>query len=388
MVRTPLAWKNLSADWRRLLLASGGVGFAAMLMFMQNGFRNALLDSPVQLVHSLDGDLIAISSARYSLASEQSFPRHLLDRARSDPEVAEVTPIYVELSRAQIRVVGKPRRPIRVIGTPLQSGLFRDEQIDRNLSRLSQPRTALLDRHTRRTYGFSLDDPESLSTQSVELLGRSMRVVAAVDVGTDFANDGTVIVSDRSFAEYFYFRGAGKPLSVVDLAVIRTREGADPQDVAARLTALQSDQWTVYPRQVLIDREIDFWNKQTPIGMIFFIGAMMGFAVGVIICYQILFTSIHDSMSEFATLKAMGYPNSYFVGLVIRQSIYLSLAGFIPALIFSFAMFQLIEAFVGLPMLLTLPRVALVLALTVTMCLISGLLALRKLISADPASLF
>ena len=74
MARTPLAWKNLSADWRRLLLASGGVGFAAMLMFMQNGFRNALLDSPVQLVKGLRGDLIAISSARYSLTSEQNFP--------------------------------------------------------------------------------------------------------------------------------------------------------------------------------------------------------------------------------------------------------------------------------------------------------------------------
>ena len=118
MPRTPLAWKNLSADWRRLLLASGGVGFAAMLMFMQNGFRNALLDSPVQLVKSLNGDLIAISSARYSLPSEQSFSRRLMDRARVDPDVTDVTPLYVELSRAQIRVIGKPRRPIRVIGTP------------------------------------------------------------------------------------------------------------------------------------------------------------------------------------------------------------------------------------------------------------------------------
>ena len=146
--------------------------------------------------------------------------------------------------------------------------------------------------------------------------------------------------------------------------------------------------FTAWVQTTWLDREIDFWNRQTPIGMIFFVGSMMGFAVGVIICYQILFTSIHDSMSEFATLKAMGYPNRYFVGLVIRQSIYLSLTGFIPALIFSYGMFRLIEIFVGLPMLLTLPRIGLVLALTVLMCLISGLLALRKLINADPASLF
>ena len=388
MARTPLAWKNLSADWRRLLLASGGVGFAAMLMFMQNGFRNALLDSPVQLVKSLSGDLIAVSSARYSLTSEQTFPRQLIDRAMSDAAVGDITPIYIEISRAQIRVIGNARRPIRVIGTPIKSGLFDDREIDQKLSLLSGPNTALLDRHTRGSYGFTLDRPARLSQQQVELLGRQLNVVAAVDVGTDFANDGTIIVSDRSFAEYFYFRGNGDPLGRVDLAVIRLRHGEDPSKVAKRLTALQNDQWEVFPRQDLIDREIRFWNKQTPIGIIFSVGAMMGFAVGVIICYQILFTSIHDSMSEFATLKAMGYPTRYFVALVVRQSVYLSLAGFIPALLVSYGMFQLIEALVGLPMLLTLPRVGLVLALTVTMCLTSGLLAMRKLISADPASLF
>ena len=306
----------------------------------------------------------------------------------SDPSIMDITPIYIELSRAQIRVIGRAQRPIRVIGTPIKSGLFDDREIDRKLSLLSGPNTALLDRHTRGNYGFALDQPAKLPEQSVELLGRRIHIVAAVDVGTDFANDGTVIVSDRNFAEYFSFRGGGDPLGRVDLAVIRIREGDNPSEVARRLTAMQRDQWTVYARQALIDREIEFWNTQTPIGMIFFVGAMMGFAVGVIICYQILFTSIHDSMPEFATLKAMGYPTGYFVGLVIRQSIYLSLAGFIPALIVSFGMFQMIEAWVGLPMLLTFPRIGLVLALTVAMCLISGLLALRKLIGADPASLF
>jgi len=388
MTRTPLAWKNLASDWRRLLLAAGGVGFAAILMFMQNGFRNALLDSPVQLVKSLRGDLVGISSARYSLPSEQSFSRRLVDLAMSDPEVVDVTPLYVELSRAQVRVIGKPRRPIRVLGTPLKTSVFLDPEVDRGLMKLSAPHSALLDRRTRGIYGFELDHPDRLARQEVELLGRRLHVVDTVEIGTDFANDGTLIISDRNFANYFYFRGGGDPLSQVDLAVIEVRAGADPATVARRLTALQPQQWTVYPKEVLIDREIDFWNRQTPIGMIFFIGSMMGFAVGVIICYQILFTSIHDSMPEFATLKAMGYPNRYFVGLVLRQSLYLSLAGFVPALLLSYGLFRLIEIWVGLPMLLTLPRVALVLGLTVAMCLLSGLLAMRKLMNADPANLF
>ncbi len=388
MSRTPLAWKNLTADWRRLLLASLGVGFAVVLMFMQNGFRNALLDSPVQLIRALQADLIAVSTARYSLPSEQRFHRDLLNLATRDPDVQRVLPMYVERARAQIRVVGEPRRPIRVIAMPLAPDVFSDQSIQQQLPRLRAPNAALLDRRTRSQFGFAVNDPKRLAAQTIELLDRSVQVIGTIQVGTDFAHDGTILISESSFAKYFPFRGSGEPLSVVDLGLIRLRPAADPQLVAERLTELSPREWLVLPREQLIKREIAFWGEQTPIGMIFLVGALMGFAVGVIICYQILFTSIHDSMAEFATLKAMGYPNSFFVRLIIRQSVYLSLLGFLPALLLSWGLFQLLQSQVGLPMLMTFPRIGLVLGLTLTMCFLSGLIALRKLLRADPASLF
>jgi putative ABC transport system permease protein len=183
-------------------------------------------------------------------------------------------------------------------------------------------------------------------------------------------------------------RGGGRPLEVVDVGMIQLREGHDPAVVAARLTGLAPDIWEVISRQELMDQETAFWEGQTPVGKIFFIGTLMGFVVGVIICYQILYTSLQDAMPEFATLKAMGYPNRFFVGLVVRQSIFLSLFGFIPALIVTLGLFRVLEHFSGLPMLLDPWRIGKVLGLTTAMCLISGLLALRKLLRADPASLF
>jgi putative ABC transport system permease protein len=35
-------------------------------------------------------------------------------------------------------------------------------------------------------------------------------------------------------------------------------------------------------------------------------GEVIGFVVGVIICYQIIYSDLDDHMGEFATLKAMG----------------------------------------------------------------------------------
>lgn len=387
-MRTPLAWKNLTADWRRLLLGAAGVGFAVVLMFMQNGFRNALLDSPVQMVRMLNTDLIAISAARYSLPSQQTFSLDLLQRAATDPDVVHVAPVYLERERAQIRVVGQTQRPIRVIAMPLEPGLFLDDEINAQLEQIRRPETALLDRTTRQIYRFAMNDPQDLYRQPIELLDRNLDITGTIEIGTDFANDGSILMSQDNFARYFAFRGQGAPLQQVDLGLIRLRRGADPAAVAARLQAFSPGVWDVMSRDRIVQREIDFWGKQTPIGMIFFVGSLMGFAVGVIICYQILFTSIHDAMPEFATLKAMGYPNRFFLGLVVRQSIYLSLIGFFPALLVSWGMFQLLQSVVGLPMLLDASRIGMVLLLTLAMCLVSGLLALRKLLHADPASLF
>jgi putative ABC transport system permease protein len=385
---TALALKNLVADWRRLALGVSGVAFATVLMFMQNGFRNALLDSPVQLLQKLDCDLIGISIARFSLPTDQTFPASLVERSLSNAMVQTAKPMFLERVRAQVRVPGNPRRPIRVVALEPEPGWFNDEQIESQLPKLHASGTALLDQSSRSTYGFAIHDPEQLTGQVIELSDQRIRMVGLVRIGTDFANDGTLLLSRNTFRQYFPMRAGGNPTAEVDLALFKLKAGANSESVAAQLTALDPRLWSVMPREALIRREIEFWNRQTPIGMIFFVGSIMGFAVGVIICYQVLFTSIHDSLPEFATLKAMGYSNGYFVWLVMKQATYLALMGFVPAFLVSGIIFEMIQVTVGLPMLFTLGRVLLVLGLTTAMCLISGLLALRRLLSADPASLF
>ena len=54
----------------------------------------------------------------------------------------------------------------------------------------------------------------------------------------------------------------------------------------------------------------------------------------------------------------------------------------------SWALYLFIGAKSGLPMIMTWQIAASVLALAVVMCVVSGLLALRKLYAADPADLF
>jgi putative ABC transport system permease protein len=93
-------------------------------------------------------------------------------------------------------------------------------------------------------------------------------------------------------------------------------------------------------------------------------------------------------MAEFATLKAMGYRDKYFVGLVASESAYLSVLGFVPGLLVTWVLYTVLAEWTGLLMMLTPPRAALIYVLTLAMCMTSGLLAMRKVLAADPAELF
>lgn len=387
--RTPLAWRNLVGRGGKLLLASAGIGFAVFLMFMQIGFRNALFDNTVQLARLLKADFFLVSPARYNLPSEQRFDRLWLDRARAVEGVQRIVPVYIERSITQLRVVGNKSRSIRAVGIPLEPGVVEPAEWQPLLAMLSDGRTALLDRRTKPSYGFARGDVQSLRQQEVELSGKQLRIIDQISIGTDFVHDGTLMFSDRAMAHYFPMRNpGGDPLQLVDLGLVQLAEGADLGKVRRALQSLTGSRLDVLSRSQIIAREIHFWATATPIGIIFTIGTLMGLVVGVIICYQILFTEINDHMAEFATLKAMGYRNNYFFGLILQQALYLTLFGFLPGLLATLGAFAILGDSTGLVMRMTAGRMALVFGLTLVMCLTSGLIALRKLIQTDPASLF
>jgi putative ABC transport system permease protein len=208
-------------------------------------------------------------------------------------------------------------------------------------------------------------------------------------MGTDFINDGSLIMSAQNFAGYCpHFAEGDDPLSRVTLGIVRLSPNADLEQVKARLQANLPGDVTVYTKQEFIDHELSFWEASSPIGFIFSLGVIIGFVVGVIICYQILYADVSDHLGEFATLKAMGYRTPYFMSFVLWESLYLSVLSFIPALAVSLALYYGLTAYTGLIMILNVPRAAFVFALTVSMCVVSGCLAIRKVRSADPADLF
>ena len=74
--------------------------------------------------------------------------------------------------------------------------------------------------------------------------------------------------------------------------------------------------------------------------------------------------------------------------LIVVESVLLSIIGFIPGTLVSAGLYRLLADATGLLLRMTPESVLLVFLLTVVMCIASGLLAVRKLLAADPANLF
>jgi putative ABC transport system permease protein len=387
--RVPLVWKNLTHHRQRLLIAVCGVGFAVVLMFTEIGFRNALFDSTVKIFRDLDADVIVASKAYYSLISQETFSRRRIEQARGCPGVGGVFPLYVEMFGAAWKNPDHVAIPIRVLACDPADPVFSNPGIRQCIAALSQPDTAIVDRQSKPKYGFPDAPTELLGLRGAELCSRSVRVVGSFAMGCDFMIDGTVIVSSASLAGYRPLRAWGKdPLSVVDLGIVQVVKGADVRKVIEDLRRILPPDVSIDSKEAFVAREIRFWNDSTPVGYVFFLGVVIGFLVGVVICYQIIYADISDHMAEFATLKAMGYRNRYFIGFILGEALYLSVLSFVPGLLISAAIYQGLARVTGLLMLLTVPRAALVFSLTLAMCTFSGALAMRKVLAADPADLF
>jgi putative ABC transport system permease protein len=122
--------------------------------------------------------------------------------------------------------------------------------------------------------------------------------------------------------------------------------------------------------------------------VILLVGVALGFAVGVVICYQILYTEVLDHLGEFATLKAMGYGDRYIQLAVLVESGLLSILGFIPSIVIGAGMLSLLGWSSGLPAGIGIADMLKVGALALSMCTFAGILALRKVRNLDPAELF
>jgi|TARA_B110000003_G_scaffold97291_1_gene99398 putative ABC transport system permease protein len=367
----------------RLFVALAGISFAGILMFMQLGFRDGLFDASVTVHRLFDADLVLISPRSASSVRMAGFPRRRLIQTLADPSVEGVTPVHWGLMLWR-NPETRRNRAILALGFNPDDPFFLDPGLAEQTGVLKQKGRILFDRLSRPEFGPIADWYNDGKVVETEIAGNRVRVEGLVSLGTSFGADGNLLTSTETFLDLMPQKSPGG----IEVGLIRLQPGTDPDLAVERLQQRLPDDVTVLTKQGFIDFEQNYWKSSTSIGFIFTLGAAMGFVVGCVIVYQVLYTDVSDHLPEYATLMAMGYRMSHLLGVVMREGFYLAALGYVPAYLAGQGLYWFVRDATKLPVGMDPARAITVLVMILVMCMLSSLLAMRRLIDADPAEIF
>lgn len=377
-----LAWRQLIFDRAKLVAAISGVLFACVLVFMQLGFKDSLYASATSAPLKLNGDLFLMHKQSEALWRPVQFKRNELMRALGNSAVAEVYPLYLGLAPFK-NIETRVKRTLMVYGFDPDSGIFSVEEIENKRIELRLKDTVLFDEYSRPEFG-PIRQLLGAGQIRTEINDYKITLIGTFRLGVSFAADGNVATSDLNFMRIFPKRNHND----IDLGIIKLRPGASVKQTQIELVNQLNDFVNIYTYEELLQHEMDYWANMAPIGFIFGFGTIMGLVVGLVIVYQILFTDIASLRNEFATLKAMGYEHGYFIRVVFASAFFLAVLGFIPGCALSIGLYQLAESQIFMPMPMTFIKVFTVFMFILSMCVLAGFLAIRKLKAANPADMF
>jgi putative ABC transport system permease protein len=381
--RLPIGWLQLSHNKGRLLAAVAGVAFANLLVFMQLGILGALNGSTVAPYSLLNADIVLSSEDGNTLTDSGNIARTRMFQALGVAGVATASPIYVGM--LPFSMADGTSVSLLSFGVDAAQPSFVSTSVAASLGQLKTENTALLDIQTRGVPASALSGLIAGKPFPFEVNGQTMTAIGTLEVGGGFLADGTLVVSDQTFLRFFPQRSGGAPSHIL----IKVDDNVSVERVVERLQrALPEESVKVQSIVGAGQADLAFMATERPTGIIFGFGVLIGIIVGIVIVYQVLSTDVADHLSEYATFKAMGYGQSFFLGIVFEEAIVLAVFGFIPGFIVSLGLYAGLSSVTNLPVAMDASRAILVFLGTLTACTLSGAIATRRLAAADPADLF
>ena len=193
-----------------------------------------------------------------------------------------------------------------------------------------------------------------------------------------------MITSRETFLRLF----PANPPGSIEIGLVKLKRGSDPELISRILNNSLPNDVRILTKNQFIEFEKNYWKNSTAIGFIFSLGALMGFVVGCVVVYQILYSDVTDHLPEYATLLAMGYRLKSLFFVVAREGVLLALFGYLPAYFSGQILYSVIRSSTKLPIIMDADNTILIFVLVLVMCMGSAAVAMRKLVDADPAEIF
>jgi putative ABC transport system permease protein len=370
-----LASRNLFHDRIRLIATVVGIVFSIVLVTVQLGVFLSFERMVTTLIDHAQADFWIVPNQTKSFEGSALLDGRERFEALSIRGVTEVLPIVVGYASWHKPDDGAST-PILLVGAPTNSaGLRPWNVIEGTADDLSMPDGVAIDRSYFAQLGIAQRGGIA------EISNQKARVVAVTKGIRSFTTMPNVFTSLERARAYL-----GLSVSKANYFLVRVAPDADAEAVRSRLVASISDAEVLTPEEFR-HRSRMFWLFDTGAGAALPGSAILGIIVGTIIVAQTLYSSTKDHLKEFATLRAIGSSCGYILMVILVQALLSAIVGFSIAASIGLTLVAA-TADTALPVVMTPVLTLGLFVLTVAMCTIAAISAIRVVTRIDPSVVF
>ncbi len=369
-----IARSSLIYEWRRYLAAVLAVTFAGLLVLVQLALLLGMFstvsvvidDSNAQIWIGFRNTESVDMGRPVTAASDASAWMH--------PGVARVeryVTAYGDLRRNDGVPVSVVINAIDTAPNGLAFGLKLSQE---QRALLDEPHAMLIDIADQRKLGAQIGSMVEINGRRAVIAGlvEGIRAIGGVNVITSFATARSLAPESRDAVTFY---------------LISLKPGFDARLVARALEdTAPFPSYSVWLAEDFSIQSQAYWLLESGSGIGSGFASLLALIVGVVITSQTLSGAILASIKEFAALRALGVSQRSLRGVVIEQSLWVGSIGLALTALLTLGIARLGDAFhIGM----SFPWWMLggVSMLILLIALISGLLSLRPLLNAEPASL-
>lgn len=369
-----LARSTLLFEWRRFLAGVLAVTFSGLLVVVQLALLLGLFGTVSMVIEQSGADLWIGFRNTQSVDLGRSVSRFSAMRAWAHPDVLRVER-YVSAFGDLRRADGAPTSVVINAVDAASDGLALAHALSpQTRALLREPSAILVDPADLDKLGAAIGTEVEINGRRARVAGTAdgLRAVGGVNVVTSLATARALAPEAANETTFF---------------LLKLRPGADVHAVAADVAdTAPFPRYSVWEASAFSTQSQLYWLLESGVGVGSGFASLLALIVGVVITSQTLSAAILSSIKEYAALRALGVSMAALRLVVAEQSIWVGLAG----LGVTAALTALAAALGGafrVAMRFPVWMLAGTAVVMLLVALLSGLLALRPLKAADPASL-
>ena len=373
-----LARKTLIHEWRRFLPAVFALGFSGVLLTVQAALVLGIFDSAALYVSASSADLWVGYPGTQSVSFGRAVSPDVEMRLRMDPDISDVEPYqWVEGDWHAANTAGGGSVSVYVSGIRTQAeGMLFSELLPRGMRQaLDEPGAVIVDRADLDSLGVPIGGHGDIAGQQVHVIAAlpGLRALGGVNVLASLETANRIAGADAPRGATYY--------------VARVASGADVEAVRARLSPDRAfGPFEVWTADQFARRSQRYWLFGTGAGVAVLFMAVIVCVVGAVVTSQSLMGVVAASSREYAVLHALGASMVALGRVVVEQACWVGGLGLLMAAFVSAALLALAGT-QDVPVAMNLRVSLLCAAMVAVLALVSGLLAMRGLLRADPAEL-